>query len=162
MGEVEKGALRVGDVDGRKHLLKRILPVDENSAEPLATFGTGEKPKKRLGVKRLPRRPREMTGPIPTAAASFDQEPASSSSSRPAPVVEPPAPPAAYPNGPKPPLPDGLRLPLSMAEIEAHPELEGWYFTRKRDGTILKRGPKATDASWNTSVGIATYQKKKP
>ena len=79
-------------------------------------------------------------------------------------MVEPPAvpvAPAVYPNGPKPPLPDGLTLPLLLAEIEAHPELEGWYFARKRDGTILKRGPKATDASWNMSVGIATYQKKK-
>ena len=161
VGGLERGALRVADVNGEKHLLKRILPVDENTAEPLATFGTGEKPKKRLGVKRLPRKRREMTGPIPEAAASFDQEPASSSSSRPvAPVVEPPAPPAVYPNGPKPPLPDGLILPLSLAEVEAHPELEGWYFARKRDGTILKRGPKATDASWNTSVAFTTYQKK--
>jgi hypothetical protein len=75
-------------------------------------------------------------------------------------VVEPPASPAVYPHGPKPPLPDGILLPLSLAEIEAHPELEGWYFARKRDGTFLKRGPKATDASWNTSVAIATYQKK--
>ena len=151
----------MADVNGEKHLLKRVLPVSENSAEPLATFGTGEKPKKRLGVRKLPRRPREMTGPIPEAAASFDQEPASSSSSRPAaPVVEPPVPPAVYPNGPKPPLPDGLTLPLRLAEIEAHPELEGWYFTRKRDGTLVKRGPKATDLSWSTTVAYATYQKK--
>ena len=160
MGEVEKGALRVADVNGDKHLLKRILPVSEGTSEPLATFGTGQKPKKRIGVKKLPRRPREMTGPIPEAAASFDQEQASSSSRPAAPVVEPPAPPAAYPNGPKPPLPDGFLLPLSMAEIQAHPELEGWYFARKPDGTILKRGPRATDASWNYSVAIATYQKK--
>ena len=78
-------------------------------------------------------------------------------------MVEPPAvpvAPAVYPNGPKPPLPDGLTLPLRLAEIEAHPELEFWYFVRRRDGTLLKRGPRATDSSWNTSVGIATYQRK--
>jgi hypothetical protein len=159
-GSVEKGALHAIDLDGRKTLLKRVLPVDKNTEEPMATFGTRSKPAKRLGVRKLPRRPREMTGPIPEAAASFDQEPASSSSSRPAaPVVEPPAAPAVYPNGPKPQL-HGITLPLSLAEIDAHPELEGWYFARKRDGTYVKRGPRATDASWNTSVGIATYQKK--
>ena len=75
-----------------------------------------------------------------------------------APVV--PAAPAVFPDGPRPPLPEGLVLPLSMAEIEAHPELYGWYFVRKKDGTIIKRGPKATDPSWNHTVAIAHYQKK--
>jgi hypothetical protein len=65
--EVEKGGLNVIDEKGNKALLKRVLAVSPESAEPQAVFET--KVRTKAEVKRAKRPPKPMTKKVPEAAS---------------------------------------------------------------------------------------------
>ena len=94
LDSIERGALHVVSEDGKKHLLKKVLPVPKGTEEPKGVFGTKPRPppKQRPEGEAPPARPvRPMTGPIPEPASrayepSQPAAPASSASSSRAPV----------------------------------------------------------------------------
>ncbi len=98
LGSVEPCGLHVISEDGKKHLLKTVLPVARGTEEPKAVFGTRAKPPPRDRAEgEAPRaRPhRPMTGRIPKPASSVfapPGRPVAASSSSSAPAVSGPAP----------------------------------------------------------------------
>ena len=135
---IEPGALNVLNSKGEKHLLKRVQPVPFDSAEPMAVFGTKDKPPpKEREEDEAPRQrpPRPMTGPIPEAASrafepSSSSRPSGAASSSSAPTASASGPAFSNPRSEALALRFGGNAPVRTPEKQARIKAEA---QRKRD-----------------------------